>query len=159
MLADVAATRELFWVNPQAWPASRALPTVPLGPADVDDAARRLERFRPYLAQVFPETAPLGGRIESALRAAPALQQALARAAGRPFPGRLLVKLDSPPAHLRVHQGPGRHLTKSSSSPRPWPQARGLLRPGDEYTVLASPAARELFSAYSVAWAPRATTV
>lgn len=150
VLADVAAIRELFWVNPQAWPASQALPTVPLGPADVADAAARLERFRPYLAQVFPETAPQGGRIESALRAAPALQEALAQAAGRSFPGRLLVKLDS---HLPISgsikaRGGIYEILKLAETVA---LDRGLLRPGDDYAALASPAARELFAAHCVA--------
>jgi len=149
-LADVVATRELFWVNPQAWPAARALPTVPLGPADVQDAAARLERFRPYLALAFPETAPQGGRIESALRELPALQQALAQAAGRPFPGRLMTKLDS---HLPISgsikaRGGIYEILKLAETVA---LDRGLLRPGDDYAVLASPAARELFAGYSVA--------
>lgn len=150
VLADAAAARELFWLNPRAWPASRALPALPLGQADVQDAALRLERFRPYLAQAFPETAPLDGRIESPLRAVPALQQALARAAGRPFPGRLLVKLDS---HLPISgsikaRGGIYEILKLAET---LALGRGLLRRGDDYRALASPAARALFAAHSVA--------
>lgn len=150
LLADLAATSEIFWANPETLPTAEALPGVPLGPADVADAAARLERFRPYLAKAFPETASRGGRIESELRELPALRRALEEREGRPFPGALLAKLDS---HLPISgsikaRGGIYEILKLAETVA---LDRGLLGEGDDYAVLDSPAARALFSEYSVA--------
>lgn len=149
VLDEVAAAREVFWSNPGAWPASRALPGLPVGAADVADAAQRLERFRPYLAQVFPDTRKDGGRIESPLRETPALARALA-GPGRSFPGRLFAKLDSemPISGSIKARGGIYEVLKFAEAVA---LEHGLLQPDGDYAVLASPEARALFSGYAVA--------
>ncbi len=153
VLEDVAAAREVFWANPGIWPASRALPGLPVGAAEVADAALRLERFRPYLAQVFPATRPDGGRIESPLRETPALARALAHTLGGPgrtFPGRLFAKLDSdlPISGSIKARGGIYEVLKFAEAVA---LEHGLLKPDGDYAVLATPEARRLFAGYSVA--------
>ena len=51
--------------------------------SDVDDAAARLRRFAPYIAQVFPETKRLAGIIESPLVAVPTFQESVSLRYGK----------------------------------------------------------------------------
>ena len=147
----MAATHEIFWVNPDLLPVGQGLSDVPLDATDVDDAARRLERFRPYLAKVFPETAPAKGLIESPLCELPALRRELAdSASGRPFAGRLMAKLDSrlPISGSIKARGGIYEVLKLAETIA---LENGILALDDDYTVLDGPQARELFSRYRVA--------
>lgn len=142
--------REVFWVNPQKIACAKALEKAELTMADVEDASQRLERFAPYLREVFPETAATGGILESPLREIPNMQASLCRRSGVEPQGRWLLKCDS-------------HLPVSGSI-----KARGgiyevlsfaeeiALREGglsltDDYSVLAGEKFKDLFSRYSVA--------
>jgi len=149
LLADMAAMREVFWTNPKAEPAARALAGIPLGREDVLDAAARLDRFRPYLALAFPEIAASGGLIESELRELAALPGVMEACAGRPFPGRLLIKLDSHlpiSGSIKARGGIYEVLKLAEAIAR----KHGLLDGGD-YAALDAPRARALFGEYSVA--------
>lgn len=55
--------RPVFWQNPDRSPS----PEFTFGAADVADAEARLQRFAPWIARRFPETASAGGIIESPL--------------------------------------------------------------------------------------------
>ena len=65
VLSDLCALKETAWINPDKLPFAQAAAACPLTLADIEDAAARLERFAPYLATVFPETAATGGRFGS----------------------------------------------------------------------------------------------
>lgn len=91
LLQKIQSQVELFWENPDARPFSQAEQTV--DPALIEDAARRLERFAPFLAKVFPETAAQNGIIESALQEIPEMGRRVN------CPGRLMLKMDS---HLPI---------------------------------------------------------
>lgn len=82
--------KELFWLNPGRTPFSQASFGYPICASQITDAEARLERFAPFLAARFPETASAGGLIESALRQTPAMAEAL----GCHIPGRLFLKMD-----------------------------------------------------------------
>ena len=63
LLADICEAREVFWPNPDAGlPGDDALGE---GSADalIEDAARRLQRFAPWIARAYPETQAAGGLI------------------------------------------------------------------------------------------------
>ncbi|MFB9377650.1 D-serine ammonia-lyase [Kineococcus gynurae] len=145
LLADLAATRPVTWWNPGLRPTAVAMPGVGLGIADVDDAADRLRRFAPLLAQVFPDTRGSGGIVESPLRAAPALQRVLGERAGTPFPGELWVKLDS---HLPVSgsikaRGGLYEVLKLAEE---LAVQAGLLTLDDDYRRLLEAPVRDLFA-------------
>ena len=61
LIRDLIALRETNWFNPAIAPAASALADVGLGADDVAEASARLQRFAPYIAKVFPETAAAGG--------------------------------------------------------------------------------------------------
>lgn len=89
---------ELVWINPDLESWVPGTPLQGLSAADITDAARRLERFAPFLMECFPETAKNGGIIESPLLPIPRMQARLAQKHA-PLPGKLLLKLDS---HLPI---------------------------------------------------------
>ena len=136
---------ETLWLNPNLRPGAAALADCPLTAADVADAEARLRRFAPYLAAVFPDTAPTGGIIESPLPPIPAMQEKLGN-----FPGRLLLKQDS---HLPISgsiKARGGiyeilHLAEDIAI------KAGMLSLTDDYSVLAKPEFRALFHKYAVA--------
>lgn len=68
------------------------MPYVGLTADDVQDAHARLQRFAPYLAEAFPETAISGGIIESEVVAIPAMKHRLEQKFGQPIGGELLLK-------------------------------------------------------------------
>ena len=77
LLDELIALRETSWFNPAVAPAAEALADVGLSAADVAGARARLERFAPYLARVFPQTAASGGIIESDVVPLPQMQALL----------------------------------------------------------------------------------
>ncbi len=146
----MARLEETFWRNPGRLPMVDAVKCAELSMADVEDAARRLDRFASYIRTVFPETGPAGGILESPLREIPLMQSELCRRSGAGVQGQWFLKCDS-------------HLPVSGSI-----KARGgiyevlcfaeqvALKEGglsleEDYSVLAEERYRELFSHYSVA--------
>ena len=89
-LLDALAREEpLAWWNPRASEAGTGLAASGIDPAVVDDAAARLERFRPWIARAFPETAGAGGLIESPLEESLRWREEACAA-----PARVLLKRD-----------------------------------------------------------------
>lgn len=89
---------ELVWINPDLESWIPGTPLQGLSAEDIADAARRLERFAPFLMECFPETANTGGIIESPLVPIPRMQAHMTQKYGQ-LPGKLLLKLDS---HLPI---------------------------------------------------------
>ena len=98
-IQNLKALTESIWLNPTILSFDEATKDIALSAADVADAEARLERFRPYIAKVFPETEATQGLIESPLRRIPHMQAALAEYATMPLSGDLLLKCDS---HLPI---------------------------------------------------------
>lgn len=74
MILETLRKREpLLWLNPGWQSAADALPGLPFSMADIDDAERRLQRFKPLLMGCFPELTNAAGLIESPLLPAPSL--------------------------------------------------------------------------------------
>ncbi len=99
VVSDLCALKETAWVNPDKLPFAQAAAACPLTLSDIEDAAARLERFAPYLAAVFPETAATGGIIESPVQPIPRMQKVLEERSGTRIAGQVWVKLDS---HLPI---------------------------------------------------------
>ncbi|MCM3503122.1 D-serine ammonia-lyase [Microbacterium sp. P26] len=149
VISRLARLEPVTWINPRTAPAGDALADVGLSVSDIDEAADRLHRFGPYLAETFPDTAASGGVIESPLTEAPGLARTLGARAGRPFPGRLLLKRDS---HLpisgsvKARGGIYEVLAHAEDLAR----AAGLLSLDDDYRRMGSPEVRALLGTHSV---------
>jgi D-serine dehydratase len=140
----------VHWSNPRILPAARAIADSGFTASDARDAEARLERFAPYLAEVFPETRPAGGIIESPLRPIPRMKEALRSLWKQPIDGNVLLKMDSHLAvsgSIKARGGLYEVLCRAEKLAL----SAGLLRPGDSYGKLASKEARAFFAAYSLA--------
>lgn len=140
----------MHWSNPLLLPVSQALSDVEFTRADVEDASERLARFAPCLAEVFPETRPHEGIIESPLRKIPHMRRSLVELWGMPLQGNLLLKMDS---HLPVSGSIKARggIYEVLCHAEKLALAEGMLRKEDSYARLATPQARAFFQKYSLA--------
>lgn len=144
VLRRAAQAEEVLWPNPRCGqPPAKG---EEVSPGEIADAAARLERFAPYLAQVFPDTAEDGGIIESPLKPAPVMEASL-RARGEMPAGRLLLKLDSELAAAGSVKARG-GIYEVLCHAEALALEHGVLRPGDCYGKLTK--ARDFFSRYTV---------
>ncbi len=150
LIRDLVALHETSWFNPAIAPAATALADVGLGAGDVAQASARLQRFAPYIAKVFPQTAAAGGLIESGILPLPQMQRLLLEEAGLPEGGKLWLKMDNElPISGSIKARGGIHEVLKHAEDLAL-QA-GLIRPGDSYEALASDAARKFFGQYRIA--------
>ncbi len=150
LLAQLMDYREVTWFNPALEDASAALAKISISSGDIDTAAERLERFRPFIATAFPETQEAGGLIESPLLPIPLMQAALEQHCRCPIPGRLILKCDNllPIAGSIKARGGIYEVLKYTEEVA---LAHGLLQPEDSYAILGSDQARTLFQQYRIA--------
>jgi D-serine dehydratase len=149
-LKDLIALKETAWFNPATTTLAEGLPYVGLSGEDVQDARARLERFAPYLAQAFPETAATGGIIESELVAIPAMKARLEQEFAQPVAGELLLKKDSHlpiSGSIKARGGIYEVLTHAEKLAL----EAGLLTTADDYSRLLTPEFKQFFSQYSIA--------
>lgn len=150
LLKELMALKETTWFNPSTTSLAEGLPYVGLTTEDVQDAHARLDRFAPYLAEAFPETAATGGIIESELVAIPAMQARLETTFGLPISGDLLLKKDSHlpiSGSIKARGGIYEVLTHAEKLAI----GAGLLNTTDDYRKLLTPEFRAFFSQYSIA--------
>ncbi|MDH4607542.1 D-serine ammonia-lyase [Pseudomonas sp. BN102] len=150
LIKDLVALRETNWFNPAIAPVASALGDVGLGADDVAQASARLQRFAPYIAKVFPETAAAGGIIESGIVPLKKLHSLLLNEAGLPGSGSLWLKTDSDlPISGSIKARGGIHEVLKHAEDLAL-QA-GLISIGDSYEALASDEARQFFGQYKIA--------
>jgi D-serine dehydratase len=145
---DLLAGRPTLWLNPDLRPGGIAADTLPVRPSQVDEAVANWKRLAPVLEACFPDLAATGGAIRSALLEARALRDALGY--GDAGFGRVFVKADDalPVAgSIKARGGIYEVFMFAERLVRD----RGLLADGGDIRLLAGPAARELFSAHTVA--------
>lgn len=148
VLKEIVALRPAFWINQKQIPFSIAGKELGFTRSDVKDAADRLDRFRPYLAVAFPETALQNGEIESAFQPIPVMQQELRRRY-HSAPSELYIKLDS---HLPISgsikaRGGIYEILKFAETIA---INNGLLGINDNYEKLHNLEFRVLFGRYSI---------
>ncbi|MEX0495157.1 D-serine ammonia-lyase [Raoultella terrigena] len=150
LLTELIALKETAWFNPATTALAEGLPYVGLTGEDVQDARARLDRFAPYLAQAFPETAATGGIIESELVAIPAMKARLEQEFSQPVTGELLLKKDSHlpiSGSIKARGGIYEVLTHAEKLAL----EAGLLTTADDYSRLLTPEFKQFFSQYSIA--------
>lgn len=142
--------QETQWRNPKQNGADDAISTCPLTMADIQAASDRLQRFAPFIRKAFPETAATAGIVESPLRQIPAMKTVLEQDNAVAIPGSLWLKMDS---HLPISgsikaRGGVYEVLKVAED---LALESGMLSLDDDYTILDTPAFRELFSRHSIA--------
>ena len=150
IVREIAAAKECVWFNPQLRPAEEALAAIPYTRADVDDAAKRLARFAPYIQRCFPETAADGGLIESPLTEIPHMAEYLRAINPICLPGRMFLKRDSDLAVAGSVKARG-GIYEVLKHAETLALEAGLLRETDDYAKLADPEYKAFFSQYEVA--------
>ena len=150
LVQDLIALKETTWFNPATTTLAEGLPYVGLTADDVQDAHARLQRFAPYLAAAFPETAASGGIIESEVVAIPAMKRSLEQKFGQSISGDLLLKKDSHlpiSGSIKARGGIYEVLTHAEKLAL----EAGLLTTADDYRKLLTPEFKQFFSQYSIA--------
>ena len=150
LLDQLRAREETLWRNPKEIPFAAAAEGCMLTMEDIREAADRLERFRPFFALAFPETAPAGGLVESPLREIPCMKSALEVDCGGKIAGSLWLKMDS---HLPVSgsikaRGGVYEVLKTAEEIA---LREGIIQPGDDYSKFATPECKKALSRYSIA--------
>ncbi|GAA1859837.1 D-serine ammonia-lyase [Brevibacterium marinum] len=94
VIRELAAGAPTTWIRKDLPSAEAVLRDMEVDPEIMDRAAERFERFAPWFAEVFPETAAAQGIVESPLVPADAAQADLDERLGTELPGRLWLKRD-----------------------------------------------------------------
>lgn len=150
LLNKIMATKEVFWANPEYGKFEDAIKMIPLSEKDVEDAQKRLKRFAPYIARVFPETRERGGIIESPVIRIPEMKRKTQELFSQDIFGDLLLKCDS---HLAVSgsvkaRGGIHEVLKHAED---LAVKEGMITFKDNYSVMATEKFRNFFSRYSIA--------
>lgn len=149
LLQEIIALKEALWINPQHSSFEEGMKNVSLSEEDVLDAEKRLERFAPYIAQVFPETKSENGIIESPIAKIDNMKSELEKICGEKLAGNLLLKCDS---HLKVSgsikaRGGIYEVLKHAED---LALENNIITLEDNYQKLDSDEVRAFFSNYSV---------
>ncbi|ALO33805.1 D-serine dehydratase [Colwellia sp. MT41] len=147
LLEKLNRQRELTWINPLLSPSGNEKLT--LQRADIEQAAARLQRFAPYIAQVFPETAEQGGIIESPLVAIADFKNAVQKNSDAMLQGSLWQKCDShlPIAgSIKARGGIYEILFHAEKIAL----AAGKLKIEDDYNILANEDFQDFFAQHSI---------
>jgi D-serine dehydratase len=136
-------------VNPNLLPFDEARHLIDFKKQDELEAADRLERFRPYLSQVFPEVRVFDGVIESELVSAPTMKAKLREYCGVDLPGKLMIKLDNllPISGSIKARGGIYEVLKHAET---LAVEQGMLEFGNDYSILDTDRFRSFFSGYSL---------
>lgn len=147
LLSEILELKEVLWRNPDLLPFEEAMQKIPLREKDVADADKRLERFAPYLAKVFPET--LDGIIESTIIEIPVFQSHLENMFEIEIPGKLLLKCDNtlPIAGSIKARGGIYEILKHAED---LAIERRILEISDNYSIIDSDEFRKFYSGYSI---------
>ncbi|MGO4391342.1 D-serine ammonia-lyase [Variovorax sp. M-6] len=134
-----------LWINPDLAPPDFAKSQFDISIEDVKGAADRLARFAPALVRLFPETASIGGIIESPLT--PLVTSFYADEAA--LAARCWIKCDHALAiagSIKARGGIHEVLEFAETLAL----RHRLIAPGADYSVLADTAARALYSQYEI---------
>jgi D-serine dehydratase len=150
LVKELIELKEVSWFNPSVTSLEEGLPYVGLNADDIQDASNRLQRFAPYLAKAFPETAKTGGIIESEVVAISGMKEVIEHEYQTNIQGRLLLKKDSHlpiSGSIKARGGIYEVLTHAEKLAID----AGLLCESDNYRKLLSEEFRNFFKQFSIA--------
>ncbi len=151
-LKVVSQQRETLWINPQKREYNsyeKSLPALPITDEEIREAEERLERFAPFIREVFPETEKSKGIIESPLVEIFGMQRELEERYRVTISGKLLLKMDS---HLPISgsikaRGGVYEVLKRAEE---LAIEAGILSVKDDYSIISQQRFRTLFSGYKI---------
>jgi len=147
---DMIALKEIFWTNDHCKAFDEEAIHLSVNSEDIKDASDRLQRFAPYLAKVFPETAKDGGIIESPLKDIPDMKKDMSEYFSSEIKGRLMLKCDNElkiSGSIKARGGIYEILKHAEDIAI----ENGFLSYEDNYEKLADDKIKEFFSKYAVA--------
>ena len=149
-MKDMQNLREIFWTNDHMKKFDEESGRLKVSKDDIRKASERLQRFAPYLAKVFPETAAEGGIIESPLRDIPSMKKIMSDYFSADIKGRVMLKCDN---ELKISgsikaRGGIYEILKHAED---LAIENNMLSYDDNYEKLADESMREFFSRYAVA--------
>lgn len=150
LLTKLTSLEEVFWLNPLMELYEKGIEKSTITIKDVQDAERRLKRFTPYIAKVFPETKTMNGIIESPLLKIDLMKERLERKVQQPISGNLLLKCDNqlPISGSIKARGGIYEILKHAENLALQHQ---LLTIHNDYSIFDSDRFRDFFSNYSIA--------
>lgn len=150
LVQELQTAQEFSWFNPRTKPSEEGLRYAGISAEQLADAHNRLLRFAPLIQALFPETEVRKGIIESNLTPIPHFQSYLAKHYQQPISGHLYLKQDNalPISGSVKARGGIYEVLLYAEKLALWAQ---LLKPTDNYAVLASSKVKEFFSQYTIA--------
>lgn len=148
LLKDIIALKEVTWLNPGARKIAD-VESLPVDRKDMAEAQALWERFAPFIAEAFPETAAQGGIIESPLKRVDNMKAQLNSRHGADIEGGLYVKCDNDlPIAGSVKARGGiyevlQHAEKMASD-------AGMIDASTDYSQFASERFQQFFNGYSL---------
>lgn len=150
VIRDIAELNPVLWLNPRKASCEEVLPVLPYSIKDIEEAEARWNRFAPLLERLFPETAENRGIIESNMMSIPNTKAMMEQHYDIPVKGKLFLKCDNylPVAGSIKARGGIYEVLKHAEE---LALKSGMLRPEDNYAVLAEERFREFFGKYHLA--------
>ena len=99
IIENLKQCKESFWINPNVKNLKRELANSTIKKSEIEDARKRLNRFKPLFMSLFKETKQRAGIIESPFVAGMDFKNALEHYKGVKIKGDIYLKLDS---HLPI---------------------------------------------------------
>lgn len=147
VLQDVIDLKPVFWLNPNR-KKMNAMPSFSIDKEDMLEAEELWERFEPFFAKAFPETANTNGRLESPLREIPTMKSLLEDQESK-IDGRFFLKCDNalPIAGSIKARGAFFEVLHYAEE---LALKSGMIEKGEDYSVFATDKFREFFSKYKI---------
>lgn len=150
VVKELKTEQPMLWFNPFRETGSLEVNECdPFVEADLDDAAQRLERFKPFFMKAFPETALQEGLVESPLVAVPKFQEKM-MSQYKEFPKKMWVKCDSLlPISGSIKARGGFYEVLKHAEDLALRENKVQLH--DDYSIFASDHMKQFFSQFTIA--------
>lgn len=148
LLKNIIDLEPVVWLNPNLQKMA-AMSGLPVGLEDMKDAEKLWQRFAPYLAAEFPDTAAEKGIVESPLREIPEMKEQLSKSYGEDFAGKLFLKCDNElpiAGSIKARGGVYEVLHHAEKLA----MEAGLLTKEQSYEQFSSERFKQFFSQYSI---------
>lgn len=148
LLKEIIGLKEVTWLNPRAKKMAE-LKNLPVNRKDMEQAQALWERFAPFIAKAFPETADQEGVIESPLKRIDAMKQQLNTINPANIRGELFMKCDNElliAGSVKARGGIYEVLQHAETMAKD----AGMINDAKDYSQFTSEAFCEFFSGYSI---------